>query len=164
MWRETSKKKIRLFGDKNCEECIQMKNKVENADIIVLDDNVEIEILLIEEEPGKTEWENVMKRTGAYFVPHIEVTWEGNVIKDELHLSHVRDFQSVEEGFEKLQTILSKDYNTKPINDLDYVEINEKLKSLTFMQEILYKKMQSSLTNFTNIRDFINIPGSKIEL
>ena len=47
---------------------------------------------------------------------------------------------------------------------MDTVEVTERIKSLTFMQEILYKKMQSSVTNFTNIRDFINIPGSKIEL
>ena len=153
------KKKIRLFGDKQCEDCIRMRNITANADLITLDDNIELETIMIDEEPEKTEWENVMKRTGVYFVPHMEIKWG----EEEVHLSHVRDFHTTEEGFEKLKVVLSEEYKTES-DKMDDVEIREKIKSLTFMQEILYGKMQSAVKNFTNIRDFINIPGSKIEL
>ena len=69
------KKKIRLFGDKQCEDCIKMRNITANADVITLDDNIELETIIIDKEPEKTEWENVMKRTGVYFVPHMEIKW-----------------------------------------------------------------------------------------
>ena len=159
------KKKIRLFGDIECEDCIKMRNITEKADIIQLDNNVEIEVVIIDDEPGKTEWEKVMKKTGVYFGPHMEITWYDEEIKKrvEAHLSNVRDFETTEEGFEMLSKVLAKNYLHHPPT-MDTVEVTERIKSLTFMQEILYKKMQSSVTNFTNIRDFINIPGSKIEL
>jgi len=159
------KKKIRLFGDIECEDCIKMRNTTENADIIALNDDVELETIIIDEDPSKTEWEKVMKKTGVYFVPHMEITWYDEDLKKnvEVHISNVRDFQTTEEGFEMLSKVLAKNYLHHPPT-MDTVEMTEKIKSLTFMQEILYEKMQSSLKNFTNIRDFINIPGSKIEL
>jgi len=159
------KKKIRLFGDIECEDCIKMRNITDKADIIQSDDNVEIEVVIIDDEPGKTEWEKVMKKTGVYFVPHMEVTWYDEDLKKnvEVHLSNVRDFQTTQEGFEMLEEVLSKGYLHHP-HTMDVVEMTERIKSLSFMQEILYEKMQSSVKNFTNIRDFVNMPGSKIEL
>ena len=64
------KKKVRIFGDLECEECIKTRNKVENHDWSDMGDDIEIQIMVIEED--KEEWEEVMKRTGVYFVPHYE--------------------------------------------------------------------------------------------
>tara|TARA_Y100001938_G_C7939170_1_gene353387 strand:+ start:126 stop:611 length:486 start_codon:yes stop_codon:yes gene_type:complete len=153
------KKFIRIFGEKDCQRCIPLRNVLENADIIKLNKNVEYELIFPEEGDPKIEWEKVMERTGVFFLPHIEITWDGG----EVHLSDSRDFVAPSEALEKLTEILSDDYSLED-NLYDKIELTEKIKSLTYMQEILYEKMQSSVKNFTNIRDFINIPGSKIEL
>ena len=57
----------------------------------------------------------------------------------EAHLSNVRDFETTEEGFEMLSKVLAKNYLHHPPT-MDTVEVTERIKSLTFMQEILYKK------------------------
>ena len=154
------KKKIRLFGDTECHECMRSRNLLELDDVIKKDDNIEVEIIITDEETGKIEWEKIQKRTGVYFLPHYEIKWEDG---DELHLSMVRDFQTPEHGYEKLKEVLSENYKTKS-HEVDYIELREKVKSLISIQEILFEKMENSKENFTNIRDFINIPGNRIKL
>ena len=118
------KKKVRIFGDLDCEECVQTRNIVENYDWSDKEDNLEIQIMIIEDE--KEEWEKVMKRTGVYFVPHYEIKWEN------------------EEGEHE-------------------VEIREQIKSLGMMQGILYERHLINIKNFTNLRNFINMPGSMMD-
>ena len=152
------KKKIRLFGDLDCEECIQMRNVVENYDWSDKEDNIEIQIMIIEDE--KEEWEKVMEKTGAYFVPHIEVKWETEKGEQEIHLSNLRDFTGPIEGMDKLLEILKDDYEMPVMSE---VEIREKLKSLQMMQNILYDRHIINIKNFTNLRNFINMPGAMID-
>tara|TARA_R110000751_G_scaffold132647_1_gene235140 strand:+ start:331 stop:807 length:477 start_codon:yes stop_codon:yes gene_type:complete len=150
------KKKIRIFGDLDCEECIQTRNIIENYDWSGMD--VEIQIMVIEEE--KEEWEKVMKRTGVYFVPHYEVKWEDEEKgEQEIHLSKVRDFDITKDGFDKLLEVLEDDYEIPTMSE---VEIREQIKSLGMMQGILYERYLINMKNFTNLRNFINMPGSMI--
>tara|TARA_R100001443_G_C3330248_1_gene172154 strand:+ start:155 stop:607 length:453 start_codon:yes stop_codon:yes gene_type:complete len=148
------KKTIKIFKDKNCWECAQVKKAIETADIVALNDNVELITLDIEDD--KTEWEKVMKRTGVYFVPHIEVTWEG----EEIHISQIRDFQNPKQAFEKLAEILKDDYK---ITNPSKIEMREKLKSLSFMQEQLFEHMNNAKENFTIMADYINMTRSKLK-
>ena len=146
------KKKVRIFGDLDCEECVQTRNIVENYDWSDKEDNLEIQIMIIEDE--KEEWEKVMKRTGVYFVPHYEIKWENEEGEQEVHISKVRDFNSPEKGFDKLLEVLEDDYE---------VEIREQIKSLGMMQGILYERHLINIKNFTNLRNFINMPGSMMD-
>ena len=148
------KKTIRLFKDKNCWECAQLKETIENADIVALDDNVELVVL--DNEDDKDEWESVMERTGVYYVPHIEVSWGDN----EVHISQLRDFNGTKQAFEKLEEVLKGDY--KPSN-LSQMEINEKLKSLTFMQGMLFDHMNKASENLTIIADYVNMSRGKLK-
>ena len=152
------KKKVRIFGDLDCEECIQTRNMVENYDWSDMGDNLELQIMVIEEE--KEEWEKVMKRTGVYFVPHYEIKWEDEEKgEQEIHLSKVRDFNTTKDGFDKLLEVLEDDYEIPTMSE---VEIREQIKSLGMMQGILYERYLINMKNFTNLRNFINMPGSMI--
>jgi len=148
------KKTIRLFKDKNCRECAQLKQMIENADIVALDDN--IELVVLDNEDDKDEWTSVMERTGVYYVPHMEVSWGDN----EVHISQLREFNGTAQAFEKLKEVLKDDY--EPSN-LSQLEINEKLKSLTSMQGILLDQMNKVNENLTIITDYVNMSRGKLK-
>jgi len=158
------KKNIRIFTEATCPECKQLKTMIEGADIVALDDNIELTSLDIEKD--KNEWELVMEKTGVYFVPHIEVTWEKhggkNDIsgKEEVHLSQLRDFDGVKQAFEMISLVLDKEYIPTKVTD---VEITETLKSLTFMQQLLFDQMNNTKENFTIIADYINMSQAKLK-
>tara|TARA_R110000744_G_scaffold275512_1_gene388321 strand:- start:219 stop:668 length:450 start_codon:yes stop_codon:yes gene_type:complete len=148
------KKKIRLFTQEDCSECKQLKEMVKTADIVALDDNVELTILEIGKD--KNEWDKVMEKTGVYFVPHMEVTWGSQ----EVHISQLRDFNSPGEAFGILGKVLDKQY--VPFQ-FEQHEIREKLKSLSFMQQLLFDHMNNAKENFTIIGDFINMSRAKLK-
>lgn len=153
------KKRVRIFGDLECEECIRTRNIVENYDWSDMEDNLEIQIIIIENE--KEDWLEVMRRTGVYFVPHYEIKWEDEQKgEQEVHISKVRDFTTVKEGFDKLLEVLEDDYEIPVMSE---VEIREQVKSLGMMQGILYERHLINIKNFTNLRNFINMPGSMID-
>ena len=148
------KKKIRLFTQEDCSECKQLKEMVKTADIVALDEDVELITRDIEED--KEEWELVMDRTGVYYVPHMEVTWGSQ----EVHISQLRDFNTPQQAFEKLEEVLKKQYVTP---NFSQHEIREKLKSLSFMQGILFENMNKVNENLTIIADYVNMSKGKLK-
>ena len=148
------KKKIRLFTQEDCSECKHLKEMVQTADIVALDDNVELTILEIGKD--KNEWEMVMEKTGVYYVPHMEVTWGSQ----EVHISQLRDFNGPKEAFGILEMVLDKQYVTTSFSPM---ETKEKLKSLSFMQGLLFNHMNNAKENFTIIADFINMSRAKLK-
>tara|TARA_R110000803_G_scaffold47825_3_gene99574 strand:- start:2915 stop:3343 length:429 start_codon:yes stop_codon:yes gene_type:complete len=140
-------KKVRFFRGEKCRSCIETTE-------ILKERGVDVETILIE---GSSEWEEVMEKTGVYFVPHFEVTWDGG----EVHISQSRDFVRPSESVDKLMGILSNEYVVK--KESNNQELNERIKTLEFMVEHLYKYSNKVRGNFTNIKEFINLPSSKIE-
>jgi hypothetical protein len=155
------KKKIRVFGDKACPGCVKLMEITKGADIII-DNGHELDQLYNDE--NSEEWEKIMKRTGVWFLPHVEITWYDTDLKKnvEVHLSSVRDFDEIEDCWEQVQKILNKDYHHRAIT-MDEVEMTERIKSLTIMQEMLYDNMKKNIKYFTNLRNFLNMSGSQLE-
>ena len=155
-------KKIRIFGEKECPGCIKLMAITKDADIIVNNDNIEVEQLYIDEHPD--EWAKIMKRTGVWFLPHIEIKWYDTVLSKrvERHLSSVRDFDEVDDAWTQLQEVISDDYHHQP-NRMCEVEMTERIKSLTIMQEKLYDNMKKNIKYFTNLRNFLNMTSNQLE-
>ena len=60
----------------------------------------------------------------------------------------------------KLLEVLEDEYEMPVMSE---VEIREQMKSLGMMQGILYERYLINIKNFTNLRNFINMPGSAID-
>jgi hypothetical protein len=155
-------KNIRVFGDKECVGCRKIMELTKTSDVIVDNKNIKVEHLFVDEHPE--EWEKIMKRTGVWFLPHIEVTYYDTVLKkrEEIHLSSVRDFEEVDDAWEELKEIMKDNYHNKP-NKMSEVEMTERIKSLTIMQEKLYENMKKNIKYFTNLRNFLNMSASQLE-
>ena len=66
----------------------------------------------------------------------------------------------VDDGFDKLLETLKDDYVIPVMSE---VEIREQVKSLGMMQGILYERYLINIKNFTNLRNFISMPGSMMD-
>ena len=156
------KKKIRIFGTKECPGCIKLMTITKDADVIFNNDNIEREHVYTDEHPE--EWAKIMKRTGVWFLPHVQVKWYDTVLSKrvEVHLSSVRDFEEIDSAWEQLQEIISDEYHHRP-NTMCEVEMTERIKSLTIMQEKLYENMKKNIKYFTNLRNFLNLTSQQLE-
>jgi hypothetical protein len=94
----------------------------------------------------------------------VEVKWYDTVLSKrvEVHLSSVRDFEEIDSAWEQLQEIISDEYNHRP-NTMCEVEMTERIKSLTIMQEKLYENMKKNIKYFTNLRNFLNLTSQQLE-
>ena len=155
-------KTIRVFGDKECPGCHKIMELTKTSDIIVNNDNIKVEQLFIDEHPE--EWKKIMERTGVWFLPHIEIKWYDTTLskREEMHISSVRDFDEVDDAWEKIKEVIADDYHHRPTT-MDTVEMTERIKSLTVMQEKLYENMKKNIKYFTNLRNFLNISASQLE-
>ena len=123
---------------------------------------MELKNVYTDEHPE--EWAKIMKRTGVWFLPHVEVKWYDTVLSKrvEVHLSSVRDFEEIDSAWEQLQEIISDEYHHRP-NTMCEVEMTERIKSLTIMQEKLYENMKKNIKYFTNLRNFLNLTSQQLE-
>ena len=153
------KKNIRLFGDKDCRVCGEVKTIISESDVVKLNENVNLEILDIKE--NENEWKKVMNRTDVYYVPHLEFTWEENGKKKEIHFSYDRDFITTRQAYDITSEVVKDDYKIEELGD--QVETRERLKSLMIRQEMLFSARKRFDKYFTNIVKFINIPNSMLE-